>query len=97
MDKETSDESSTDLDELKNADWVRHQLSTDSASSVIYRSSQCLPKIAYFILKSLLIEIKSPQFQFPLHHLFFQLSTHCYCSKIRGKCTWQGEQKCVIY
>lgn len=32
MDKEASDESSTDLDDLKNADWVRQQLNSDSAS-----------------------------------------------------------------
>lgn len=35
MDKEASDESSTDLDDLKNADWVRQQLSSDSASLLV--------------------------------------------------------------
>lgn len=32
MDKETSDESSTDLDELKNADWVREIYGYDKVS-----------------------------------------------------------------
>lgn len=35
MDKEASDESSTDLDELKNADWVRQQWNSDSASLLV--------------------------------------------------------------
>lgn len=45
MDKEASDESSTDLDELKNADWVRQQWNSDSASLlVVYFSLQSLTK-----------------------------------------------------
>lgn len=35
MDKEASDESSTDLDDLKNADWVRQQLNNDSAPLLV--------------------------------------------------------------
>jgi len=35
MDKEASDESSTDLDDLKNADWVRQQWSSDSSSLLV--------------------------------------------------------------
>lgn len=53
MDKEASDESSTDLDDLKNADWVRQQLNSDSASLLVgYISSQCLPKVVCFMLNS---------------------------------------------